>query len=205
MIVGIVDTGIWPEHPSLADDGTYAAPPAKWTGTSCEFGSANPNDPPFVCNHKLIGAQRFMTTFDTFGPAPLAGEFYSARDNNGHGTHTATTATGNADVQAGFNGTPLALVTGIAPRAHVVGLQGLLHRRTGQGSCYQSDSVAAIQQAIVDGVDVLNFSIGGGNNPYSDPVELAFLDAYEAGVFVAASGRQRRPRRRDHRTIAVPG
>ena len=104
----------------MADDGTYPAPPAKWTGTACEFGSANPNDAAFVCNHKLLGAQRFMTTFDTFGPAPLAGEFHSARDNNGHGSHTATTAAGNADVQAGFNGTPLAIVTGIAPRAHVV-------------------------------------------------------------------------------------
>ena len=171
----------------MADDGTYAAPPAKWTGTACEFGSANPNDPPFVCNHKLIGAQRFMTTFDTFGPAPLAGEFFSARDNNGHGSHTATTATGNANVQAGFNGTPLAVVSGIAPRAHVVAYKVCFTVSTGQGSCYQSDSVAAIEQAIVDGVDVLNFSIGGGNNPYSDPVELAFLDAYEAGVFVAAS------------------
>ena len=187
VIVGIVDTGIWPEHPSLADDGTYAAPPAKWTGTACEFGSANANDPPFVCNHKLLGAQRFMATFDTFGPAPLAGEFHSARDNNGHGSHTATTATGNANVQAGFNGTPLAVVSGIAPRAHVVAYKVCFTTPTGQGSCYQSDSVAAIEQAIVDGVDVLNFSIGGGNNPYSDPVELAFLDAYEAGVFVAAS------------------
>ena len=128
-----------------------------------------------------------MTTFDTFGPAPLAGEFHSARDNNGHGSHTATTAAGNADVQAGFNGIPLAIVNGIAPRAHVVAYKVCFTVPTGQGSCYQSDSVAAIQQAIEDGVDVLNFSIGGGNNPYSDPVELAFLDAYEAGIFVAAS------------------
>ena len=57
----------------------------------------------------------------------------------------------------------------------------------GGGSCYTSDSAAAIEQAILDGVDVINFSIGGGTNPYSDAVSLAFLDAYAAGVFVACS------------------
>src|SRR5581483_4576231 len=57
----------------------------------------------------------------------------------------------------------------------------------GAQGCFSSDSAAAVQQAILDGVDVINFSISGGANPYSDAVELAFLDAYQAGVFVAAS------------------
>ena len=54
--------------------------------------------------------------------------------------------------------------------------------RTGSAvvrGCYSSDSAAAIEQAILDGVDVLNFSIGGGENPYTDIVSLAFLGAYE--------------------------
>ena len=57
----------------------------------------------------------------------------------------------------------------------------------GAQGCFPSDNVAAVAQAILDGVDAINFSISGGADPYSDPVELAFLDAYAAGVFVAAS------------------
>jgi methyl coenzyme M reductase beta subunit len=57
----------------------------------------------------------------------------------------------------------------------------------GDDGCFGSDSAAAIQKAIQDGVNVINFSISGGANPYSDAVELAFLDAYSAGVFVSAS------------------
>ena len=72
--------------------------------------------------------------------------------------------------------------SGIAPGAEVI-----MYRVCIQDSCYQSDSVAAVQQAIMDNVDVINFSIGGGANPYSDPVELAFLDAYASGIAVNAS------------------
>ena len=191
VIVGIVDSGIWPESPSVQDDGGFPAPPAKWTGTACEFGSAKPGDLPFACDHKLIGARRMMTTFDTFGPAPGAGEYFTARDNNGHGSHTATTAAGNANVAAEFNGTPLGVLSGVAPRAHLavykVCFTVMTGANAGAGSCYTSDSAAAIEQAILDGVDVINFSIGGGTSPYADAVSLAFLDAYAAGVFVACS------------------
>jgi subtilisin family serine protease len=191
VIVGIVDSGIWPESPSVQDDGGLPAPPAKWTGTACEFGSAKPGDLHYSCDHKLIGARRMMTTFDTFGPPPGAGEYFTARDNNGHGSHTATTAAGNANVAAEFNGTPLGILSGVAPRAHLavykVCFTVMSGASAGGGSCYTSDSAAAIEQAILDGVDVINFSIGGGENPYSDAVSLAFLDAYAAGVFVACS------------------
>jgi subtilisin family serine protease len=189
VIVGIVDTGIWPEHPSVADNG-YPPPPAKWHGTTCQFGTTpgNTNDPSFACNNKLIGAARFMATFDAFGGAGgnLFNEFKSARDNNGHGSHTATTAAGNGGVTATTGST----VSGVAPRAHLAAYKVCftLADGTNRASCYSSDSAAAIEQAIVDGVDVINFSIGGGANPYSDAVSLAFLDAYAAGVFVAAAG-----------------
>jgi hypothetical protein len=188
VIVGIVDSGIWPEHPSVADNG-MPEPPAKWTGTACFFGSAKEGDAPFTCNNKLIGAARHMTTFDTFGAGGatgfgLPGEFRTARDNNGHGSHTATTAVGNAGVLASTG----SIVSGVAPRAHLAVYKVCFTVAvTGQGSCYTSDSAAAIEQAIEDGVDVINFSIGGGNSPYTEAVSLAFLDAYAAGVFVAAS------------------
>jgi subtilisin family serine protease len=122
-----------------------------------------------------------MDTYEAmFGLSPY--EYTSARDDDGHGTHTSSTAAGNADVQASIFGVSRGIVSGIAPRAHVI-----MYKVCGAAGCYQSDSAAAVEQAIMDGVNVINFSISGGAKPYSDAVELAFLDAYAAGVFVAAS------------------
>lgn len=183
VIVGVLDTGIWPEHPSLAnpDPGgkPYAAPPGG--ARPCEFNiGANPG-PAASCSNKLIGARRFMATYDAVvGLLPT--EFTSARDDNGHGSHTATTAGGNRTVPASIYGQQLGIVSGIAPRAHV-----MAYKVCGDQGCFGSDSVAAVNAAVLDGVDVINFSISGGANPYSDAVSLAFLGAYNAGVFVAAS------------------
>ena len=111
-------------------------------------------------------------------------EFNSARDSNGHGTHTSSTAAGNSGVEASILGSDLGIVNGIAPRAKII-----MYRVCGgpTGSCYASNSAAAVEQAILDGVDVINFSIGGGSSPYSDAVSLAFLAAYENDVFVSCS------------------
>lgn len=187
VIVGILDTGIWPEHPSFSDPDPsgkrYAAPPAAPSGKprACQFsGGSHPGDP-FTCNNKLIGAQVFMDTYNAYA-GQLPEEFTSARDDDGHGTHTASTSAGNANVAASIYGIPRGKISGIAPRAHV-----MAYKVCGLEGCYSSDSAAAVQQAVLDGVNVINFSIGGGANPYSDAVELAFLDAYDAGVFVSAS------------------
>lgn len=181
VVVGILDSGIWPENPSFADDGSYPAPAVNVA--SCDFGNTghNSNDAPFTCNNKLIGAYRFMATYDAFtGILPY--EFRSARDDDGHGTHTASTAAGNAHVAVNLLGNDLGTISGIAPRAHLVA-----YKVCGQLGCYSSDSAAAIEQAIADGVDVLNFSISGGANPYNDAVGLAFLSAYANNIYVAAS------------------
>jgi Subtilase family len=54
--------------------------------------------------------------------------------------------------------------------------------------CFNSDSVAAINDAVADGVDVLNYSIGGTSESSPlDPVAMAFRGASNAGVFVANS------------------
>jgi subtilisin family serine protease len=184
LIFGSLDTGIWPEHPSFADNGTLGAPPAKTDGTprACVFGD-NPITPAadaFACNNKLVGGQPFLDTYN----AAVGGEAYpdSARDSDGHGTHTASTTAGDAGVTANPLGIDRGVISGIAPGAWVIS-----YKVCGAQGCFSSDSVNAIQQAILDGVNVINFSIGGGANPTTDPVELAFLDAYAAGVFVAAS------------------
>lgn len=186
VIVGVIDSGIWPEHPSFSDPDPkgkpYAPPPPPVSGTrNCVFsGGSNPG-PAFTCNNKLIGAEVFMNTYWQF-QSLLPGEYTSARDDNGHGTHTASTAAGNRNVKASIFNISRGTVSGIAPRAHIIA-----YKVCGDLGCYQTDSAAAIQKAIQDGVDVINFSISGGANPFADVVELAFLDAYEAGVFVAAS------------------
>lgn len=182
VILGVIDTGIWPEHPSFADDGSYAAPPAGWMGgtVACEFGDTahNPDDAPFDCNNKLIGARDMRTLYKAFiGP-----EVYnSARDYDGHGTHTASTAGGNADVAAEILGSALGTVSGIAHRAQVA-----MYSACGALGCFGGDLADAIDQAVADGVDVINYSIGGGAG-LDGPDDIAFLFANAAGVFVATS------------------
>lgn len=124
VVIGVIDTGIWPEHPSFADDGSYDAPPI--TVGECDFGNSahNPEDVDYECNNKLIGARQMLATYRSIiGATPT--EFDSARDENGHGTHTASTAGGNADVSASILGIDRGVITGIAPRAHIVAYKGL--------------------------------------------------------------------------------
>jgi subtilisin family serine protease len=187
VIVGGLDSGIWPEHPSFADPDpagkAYPAPPPTWTGSVCDFGNTafNPDDAPFTCNNKLIGAYQFMATYKAvIGLQPT--EFDSARDSNGHGSHTQSTSSGNHSVDASIFGIPRGMTNGIAPRAHVV-----MGRVCGISGCFSSDSAAAVQQLVADGVDIINFSIAGGSDPYNDTVSLAFRDAYNAGVLVTPS------------------
>lgn len=188
VVVGVIDTGIWPEHPSFSDPDpsgkAYPAPPASWKGTRCDFNDDAPNtgDSAFQCNNKLVGAAEFLDTYKALtGLTPE--EFDSARDDNGHGTHTASTAAGNANVHAILLGVDRGYVSGVAPRAHVAAYKAL-----GALGGYSSDLAAAINQAVADGVDVINYSVGGSSSdPYTDTDALAYLDAYAAGVFVATS------------------
>ncbi len=181
VVVGVIDNGIWPEHPSFADSGSYEALPG-YEGLPCEFGNTahNPNDAPFTCNNKLLGARQMMATYRAvIGAEP--DEFDSARDDDGHGTHTASTAAGNAGVQASIFGRDYGNVSGVAPRARIIAYKGL-----GILGGFGSDLAAAIDQAVADGVDVINYSIGSGSFAIG-PDDIAFLFAADAGVFVATS------------------
>ncbi len=181
VVVGIIDTGIWPEHPSFADDGSYAPLP-DYAGLPCEFGNTahNPDDAPFTCNNKLLGARQMLDTYRALiGADP--DEFDSARDDDGHGTHTASTAAGNAGVEASIFGISRGTISGIAPRARIIAYKGL-----GNLGGFTSDLAQAIDQAVADGVDVINYSIGGGPS-LAGADDIAFLFAADAGVFVATS------------------
>ncbi|MDQ2758702.1 MAG: S8 family serine peptidase [Actinomycetota bacterium] len=184
VIFADLDTGIWPEHPMLADNPDLGTPPGAPSGQAreCDFGD-NPLTAAtdvFACNHKVIGGASKMATYN----AAVGNELYpdTARDSGGHGTHTTTTAAGGYVRSAVDLGVDRGPISGVAPGAWV-----LEYKVCGVQGCFSSDSVAAVQQAVLDGATVINYSISGGSNPFSDAVELAFRDAYAAGVFVAAS------------------
>ena len=180
VILGNLDTGVWPEHPSFADLGNLSAPPGP--ARECNYGD-NPLTPAvdvFQCQNKLIGGAHFTDDYDLFqGDDPLAG---TARDGEGHGTHTASTSAGNPVDEAPVQGIDRGPIAGLAPGAWV-----MEYKVCGPQGCFDSDTTRAVQQAILDGVDVINYSISGGTQPFADSTELAFLDAYAAGVMVSAS------------------
>jgi subtilisin family serine protease len=188
VVVGILDSGIWPENPSFSDRDAngrlvYRQLPG-WHGKCVPgeaFTAAN-------CNQKLIAAQYYNSGWG--GNAGVAEsfpyEFNSARAADGHGVHTAATAAGNYGVTAVVDGINLGQVSGIAPRARVA-VYKTCWGIPPEGGCFNSDNVAAIDQAVADGVDVINYSISGTSTNFRDPVEIAFLFAADAGVFVAAS------------------
>lgn len=194
VIIGIVDTGAWPEHPSFSDrtggngngtqDGklSYQQIPG-WNG-KCTPGDAFTGS---NCNQKLIGARYYNAGFG--GNAAIKAEFpfeyNSPRDHDGHGTHTATTAGGNQNVLTTGEAAVFGSISGIAPRARIAAYKVCWGGTA--GGCAGVDSVAAIDQAVADGVDVINFSISGTSTNFRDPVEIAWLNAADAGVFVAAS------------------
>jgi subtilisin family serine protease len=214
MVVGIIDGGIWPENPAFADRidsnkvptldlsgmQNYGPAPATWKG-GCDTGPGF--DPSKHCNNKLIGARYYSAGFKASNSPVHWTEFLdSPRDSvagatghGGHGDHTASTVAGNYGAMAIVNGVKVGVATGMAPRARVAAykicwtfIDPTATDGTGsRNTCYGSDAVSAIDQAVKDGVNVLNYSISGGEN-VNDPVEQAFLRAANAGIFVAASG-----------------
>ncbi len=184
VIVGVIDTGIWPESESFAG-GTGIPVPAGWNGTCAKGEQFNKHH----CNDKLIGARFYL---EGFGRKFVATDDYlSPRDGNGHGSHTASTAAGNVVDGVTVDGRTIddGTVAGMAPGAKVAAYKVCWEGKPGiDPGCFNSDSVAAINDAVADGVDVLNYSIGGGSeSDVLDPVEQAFRAASNAGVFVATS------------------
>jgi hypothetical protein len=196
LIIGSIDTGIWPENPEFSDrTGTgpngqggkldYQQIPG-WHGKCVPGEDFNAS----MCNQKLIGAQYFVEGHG--GPDSIIPEEYlSARDFDGHGSHTASTAAGNNDTQVTGPGLPQALlgkVSGMAPRARIATYKICWEKPDhSQVDCFTSDAVAAIDQAVADGVDAINYSVGGTATNFLNAVEVAWLFAEDAGVFVANS------------------
>jgi len=216
IVIGFIDSGIYPEHPALRDtreadrpracrsswgettllgrwlcrrfrrapDQVLFEEPEDWNGT-CETGERFEE---LNCNNKLIGARWFISGAEEGGPID-SGEFRSPRDVDGHGTHTATTAAGNR-VDASIFGTRVGVVEGMAPGARIAVYKACWLRPGDQrASCNTSDLAAAIDAAVADGVDIINYSVGSSMLRISAPDDAALLAAAKAGVVnVVAAG-----------------
>ncbi|MFF0306266.1 S8 family serine peptidase [Streptosporangium sp. NPDC004379] len=208
VVVGVIDTGIWPENPSFAAPALSTEPPTrtdpyrpylkdgvtvmkKADGATfiglCQTGeefAAN------LCNQKVISARYFGEQWLKGNPPDKRADYVSPRDAQGHGSHTAGTAAGDHAVRATANGADYGTISGVAPGAAVAVYKALWQGKDGGVTGgYTSDLVAAVDQAVADGVDVINYSVGGMfESAADDPVQRAFLAAAEAGVFVATAG-----------------
>ncbi|XP_054796517.1 cucumisin-like isoform X2 [Prosopis cineraria] len=177
VIIGVLDTGIWPESESFSDQG-LGPPPKKWKGT-CQSSSN------FTCNRKIIGA-RYYKSDGSFN-----GEEMSPRDYDGHGTHVASTAAGNSVSQASM----LGLAAGTA-RGGVVSARISVYKVCWSTGCNDADILAAFDDAIADGVDILSVSLGGLNdkNYFRNGIAIGAFHARRNGILTVTSAGNSGPR-----------
>ena len=184
VVIGVIDTGINMTHPSFADVGGDGFDHTNPRGSGNFVGwcdPANPDfDPSLPCNDKLIGVWSFPSSGD------------DPRDDHGHGSHAAGIAAGNhLPTAAPFPGASLTVsLSGVAPHASLIAYD-VCRLSFGFPSCSQADVLAAIDQAVADGVDVLNLSlvddVSSFSSPWDDPVALALLAAREVEIVVVAA------------------
>jgi len=218
VVIGVIDSGITPEHPALKDTREASKPRlcrGSWAEATllgkwlCRSYSKLPDVPVFDepedwngdciageqfestdCNNKLIGARWFIDGALETGDIDID-EILSPRDADGHGTHTATTAAGNR-TSASIFGTLIGDVEGVAPGAHVAAYKACwLRPGDTRASCNTSDLARAIDAAVADGVDVINYSVGSSLTRVTAPDDVALLAAAKAGVLaVVAAGNE---------------
>ncbi|KAF9609167.1 hypothetical protein IFM89_013557 [Coptis chinensis] len=185
-IIGNLDTGAWPESPSFNDHGMGPIP-TKWKGT-CQ----NNTKTGAPCNRKLIGARYFNKGYRSYAQqvnVTLNSTVNSARDEDGHGSHTLSTAGGSFVRGANVFGFGEGTAKGGSPKARVAAYK-VCWTPIGGGECFDADIMAAVDYAIHDGVDVLSVSLGGDPyNYFGDGISIAAFHAVQKGiVFVCSAG-----------------
>nr|VDC62304.1 unnamed protein product [Brassica rapa] len=179
VIVGVLDTGVWPGSKSFSDVGLGPVP-STWRD-GCEDGT---NFTASLCNRKLIGARFFTRGYEaTMGPVDESKESRSPRDDDGHGTHTSSTAVGSVVEGAILLGFASGAARGMARRARVA-----VYKVCWEGDCFSSDILAAIDKAIDDNVNIFSMSLGSGTSDYyRDSVAIGAFAAMERGILVSCS------------------
>ncbi|KAG6660338.1 subtilisin-like protease SBT1.3 [Carya illinoinensis] len=179
VVVGVLDTGIWPESESFNDTGMTPVP-AHWKG-KCETGRGFEKH---HCNRKIVGARVFYHGYEAAtGKINEQTEYKSPRDQDGHGTHTAATVAGSPVRGANLQGYAYGTARGMAPGARLA-----VYKVCWSGGCFSSDILSAVDRAVDDGVNVLSISLGGGVSPYyRDSLSIAAFGAMEMGVFISSS------------------
>ncbi|KAI8542073.1 hypothetical protein RHMOL_Rhmol08G0110500 [Rhododendron molle] len=180
LVIGMLDTGVWPESKSFHDSGMGPVPKS-WKG-ECESGT---NFNSSNCNRKLIGARYYLKGYEAAnGPINTSIESKSPRDDDGHGTHTSSTAGGSSVKRSSLYGYASGTARGMASRARLA-----MYKVCWLGGCFGSDILAAMDQAIDDQVNVLSLSLGGEATDYfSDTIAIGAFAAMEKGIFVSCAG-----------------
>ncbi|KAI3951957.1 hypothetical protein MKW92_043398 [Papaver armeniacum] len=183
IIIGVLDSGIWPESQSFNDSGLSNPVPKKWKGI-CETAPDFPNT---SCNKKIIGARIYYKGFEAQYKHKLneTTDPKSPRDTTGHGTHTASTAAGSVVKNVSFYEYGVGDAKGMATKARIA-----IYKVCWSEGCGDADILAAMDQAVADGVDVISMSLGPDNQtvPYDkDPLSIAAFGAVQKGVIVSAS------------------
>ncbi|EXC19364.1 hypothetical protein L484_010381 [Morus notabilis] len=171
VIIGMLDTGIWPESESFSDEG-FGPPPEKWRGT-CQESSD------FTCNNKIIGA-RYYRSDGQFSKEDVQ----SPRDTNGHGTHTSSTAAGVVVRNANMLGLGSGTARGGVPSARIA-----VYKICWFDGCFDADILAAFDDAISDGVDIISLSVGGFSpfDYFNDSIAIGAFHAMKKGILTSNS------------------
>ncbi|XP_073129278.1 subtilisin-like protease SBT2.2 [Henckelia pumila] len=183
LVIGFIDTGIDPTHPSFSDNTPMKPYPVpKHFSGICEVTQDFPSG---SCNRKLVGARHFAASAITRGIFNATQDYASPSDGDGHGTHTAAIAAGNYGIEVVVAGHHFGNASGMAPRSHIAVYKALYKSFGG----FAADVVAAIDQAAVDGVDIISLSITPNRRPpglatFFNPIDMALLSAVKAGIFV---------------------
>ncbi|KAL6506694.1 hypothetical protein OROHE_022526 [Orobanche hederae] len=174
-IIGIIDTGIWPESQSFIDE-DMSPIPSRWKGI-CMAGQ---NFTSSTCNRKLIGARYYDN------PESKATAFGTPRDDVGHGTHVASTAAGRPVYGASYYDLANGTAVGGSPGSRIA----VYRVCTANEGCPGSAILKALDDAIADGVDVLSLSLGlspGKHDFVADPIAIGAFHAVEKGIIVVCS------------------
>ncbi|XP_023739674.2 subtilisin-like protease SBT3.9 isoform X2 [Lactuca sativa] len=183
-IIGVFDSGVWPESISYNDAGMKRIP-SRWKGVCDEGEHFNKSN----CNRKIIGARWYIKGYEAeFGKLDTSdgSEFLSARDAYGHGTHTSSTAAGAPVTDASFFGLAHGVARGGAPSSQIA----IYKVCWATGGCSSADILAAFDDSIRDGVDVISASLGS-TPPFStyvdDPLAIGSFHAVARGITVVCS------------------